>query len=45
MDKQDIVSIDTNALHLLRGEGYEMETFDAGFIKKAQKSGHLASSP
>lgn len=31
--------------HLIRSEGYEMKTFDATFIKKARKSGHLASSP
>jgi predicted nucleic-acid-binding protein len=34
-----------DAWHLLRGEGYELKTFDAQFIKKARESGHPASSP
>lgn len=34
-----------DAWHLLRSESYEMKTFDATFIKKARKSGHLASLP
>jgi len=34
-----------DAWHLIRSEGNEMKTFDLSFIKKARKSGHLASSP
>ena len=34
-----------DAWHLIRSEGHEMKTFDAAFIKKARKAGHLASSP
>lgn len=34
-----------DAWHLIRSEGYEMKTFDAAFIKKARKSGHLAALP
>jgi len=34
-----------DAWHLIRSEGQEMKTFDAAFIKKARKAGHLASSP
>lgn len=34
-----------DACHLMGSEGHEMKTFDAAFIKKARKAGHLASSP
>jgi predicted nucleic-acid-binding protein len=34
-----------DAWHLIRSEDLEMKTFDATFIKKARKSGHLASAP
>jgi len=34
-----------DALHLIRSEGHEMKTFDAAFVKRARKSGHMASAP
>ena len=34
-----------DAWHLIRSEGQEMKTFDKGFMKKARRAGHAASSP
>jgi predicted nucleic-acid-binding protein len=34
-----------DALHLIRGEGFEMKTFDSNFVKRAREAGYAASNP